>query len=468
MYVIAIDDDPLIPQIIGNILGCSCLHFQDPRKLISSKKKHDPACVFVDVHLIGGMNGLDFVTDLKGKFPNSCIFAMTADKNSDLITQSFSLGIDDFVQKPIDPVNLKARFLRRTREESRDKVIEVEDCKFDLQTRKIFSNEQFSELTEREMKLFRLLINHESVSTSLVSTEIWGDLSVSKNSIQRLVSSCRQKLGDVTEVLEIKFTKDLGYSFSRKTSNWRRVLLYDGNSLSLTVGSAVFSKLDYEVVEVEDAKKIEESINRSYFDYVVLDLSLEIETLNNVLSLIKKCDKTTSSILVGLVSETNRDIKEHAKKYGLEFFLDKPLDLNAVRTILSLSDAKQDNLEHNTGDEARPEDPTLDYEVLNGLLGLPDMEGDRFVDYLYNIFRPSYSEAWKELIGTNDEKRLSLIAHRVKGLCLNMGLIELSEYFAKLQLHPHLFLDDDFKVNLKKTKNRGIKDLEEFLKTSIH
>lgn len=67
-------------------------------------------CVLLDIHL-GGMNGIEVLKNMKKMNPNVKAMIITGNICSDLKTDVHSLGVVDYIQKPIDLSDFKEKIL---------------------------------------------------------------------------------------------------------------------------------------------------------------------------------------------------------------------------------------------------------------------------------------------------------------------------------------------------------------------
>ncbi len=73
-------------------------------------KKNSFDFVLLDIHL-GGMNGVDVLKVLKKLDPEVRAMIITGNISSDLKTDVHSLGVVDYIQKPIDLSDFKEKIL---------------------------------------------------------------------------------------------------------------------------------------------------------------------------------------------------------------------------------------------------------------------------------------------------------------------------------------------------------------------
>lgn len=138
----------------------------------------------------------------------------------------FSLGADDYIVKPFDPLQLRGRIDSKIRSLKNKKhsgeIIERGNLQIDVCSRRVYISEnnkkKILELTPIEYKLLLSFVRHaEQVMTrnSLLSS-VWGDdLHVSDRSIDTHVSKLRKKLSPDADYIQSVYD-GTGYVFSVK------------------------------------------------------------------------------------------------------------------------------------------------------------------------------------------------------------------------------------------------------------
>ncbi|WP_413558361.1 response regulator transcription factor [Bdellovibrio sp. HCB209] len=168
-------------------------------------------------------NGFEFCRDLRAerKFADMPVIFLTGKTEVASKVQGFEVGGDDYVTKPFDPEELKARVrgkLRRSKSAGSSFVIS--GFRVDLSLHKIFAiSEEGGEtplpLTPIEFKLLSHFMKNEGkvFSRQKLLEMFWGDsLYVSKHTVDTHISSLRKKLGAPGSQLRSIFKQ--GYTFT--------------------------------------------------------------------------------------------------------------------------------------------------------------------------------------------------------------------------------------------------------------
>ena len=135
----------------------------------------------------------------------------------------FSLGADDYVSKPFEPAELRARVDAKLRKvmasRERDEILRIYDLRFQIPYQRLQlikgSDEALIDLTPIEFKLLlHLARNEEKVFTreELISA-VWGDnINIVDRTVDVHISNLRKKLS--ASVCTIRPIQKVGYTFS--------------------------------------------------------------------------------------------------------------------------------------------------------------------------------------------------------------------------------------------------------------
>lgn len=114
MRVLIVEDNRtnllVLKGIVGNIPGCSVEAYLDPLEALAATADRSFDLILVD-YLMPMMNGREFIAELR-KSPDYAHVPMvmvTADGHRDTRIDAITAGATDFLNKPVDPVELKAR-----------------------------------------------------------------------------------------------------------------------------------------------------------------------------------------------------------------------------------------------------------------------------------------------------------------------------------------------------------------------
>jgi response regulator RpfG family c-di-GMP phosphodiesterase len=114
MKVVIVDDSPLmvalLQKLISTLPECRAVEFTNATRALEWCAAHDPDLVIVD-YLMPELNGLQFAERFRsfdGK-AHTPLLMLTASSERELRYQALQLGINDFLNKPFDRIELEAR-----------------------------------------------------------------------------------------------------------------------------------------------------------------------------------------------------------------------------------------------------------------------------------------------------------------------------------------------------------------------
>ncbi|HEY4379600.1 MAG TPA: response regulator [Acidobacteriaceae bacterium] len=107
-FVAIIDDNELVRIALEGLMksaGFPPLAFAHAEEFLASNRKHDTACLIVDIHL-PGMSGLELQSKLKAERHRIPIIVITAHGDENARMQALQAGAVKFLTKPFDDETL--------------------------------------------------------------------------------------------------------------------------------------------------------------------------------------------------------------------------------------------------------------------------------------------------------------------------------------------------------------------------
>lgn len=223
--LLVVEDSKEFQLMVKSALGRGmqvevCATLAEARKKISSES-YD--LVLLDIALPDG-TGFDFCSELQGnektmKLPIIFLTGRTATTDKVL---GLTLGADDYVTKPFDPTELKARVESRLRKSTaktqEESTIERGPLRMNLPnytaTMIVEGRETKLDLTPIEYKiLYRLAKNPGHILTrQQLIDNVWGvGAYIEDRSVDKHISSLRKKLGEYSNY--VRTVSGLGYQF---------------------------------------------------------------------------------------------------------------------------------------------------------------------------------------------------------------------------------------------------------------
>lgn len=215
--VLVVDDDPNIRELISiylNAEGYGVIEAENGEEallLIESNKVH---VIVVDV-MMPELDGYEFTKQLK-QYYDIPILMVTAKSESQDKLKGFELGVDDYVVKPFDPLELVARVkvLLRRYQILVEKNIQVGNVTINQNKHEISVGNLYSTLPLKEFELlFKLASNGGRIFTrNDLIEQIWGlDYEGDERTVDVHVKRVREKLRELQATAEILTVRGLGY-----------------------------------------------------------------------------------------------------------------------------------------------------------------------------------------------------------------------------------------------------------------
>ena len=223
--ILVVEDLSLYQKLIQNAIGAK-YDIDCVDSLRSAREKMKDSLydlIVLDVGLPDG-SGFDFCREIQQSSHHAdvpVVFLTARESVSDKIL-GFTLGAEDYVTKPFDPVELLARIdskiSKYTKIKSQSNHFRKGPLRFDLNLQCVFINTDQEEtkigVTPTEYKLFLKLAqnSHKAVSRKELKDLIWTENSdVDERNVDKHISSLRKKLGNYETC--ISSSSGIGYMF---------------------------------------------------------------------------------------------------------------------------------------------------------------------------------------------------------------------------------------------------------------
>ena len=225
MKILVVDDEALLVKGIRFNLqneGYEVLTGSDGMEAVELAKEHEPDLIILDV-MMPRMDGLTACARIR-EFSNVPVILLTAKAEDMDKLLGFEQGADDYLTKPFNILELKARvraLLRRTksREDDQPKLLSIGPITLDLHARNAYRSGVMADLTAKEFDVIELLMRNpnrvysrESLLDSLWTYEYRSDIRTVDVHIRRL----REKLEENPAEPQYILTKwGVGYYFRK-------------------------------------------------------------------------------------------------------------------------------------------------------------------------------------------------------------------------------------------------------------
>jgi DNA-binding response OmpR family regulator len=187
---------------------------------IELAKEHKPDLILLDISL-GEVDGFEVCHLLKGQKETATtpIIFLSSRNDSHSKVMGFDLGADDYIEKPFEAEELKARIRVRIRQNAvrRENVatFEVQGFRIDFLGHRVFLDEKEIPFSALEFKLLSFFVRNPDrvLSRERILNNVWGvDTFVTDRVVDSHIRSIRKKLGSYKDHIESIYGE--GYRFN--------------------------------------------------------------------------------------------------------------------------------------------------------------------------------------------------------------------------------------------------------------
>jgi len=225
-YIIAVDDDPEVLDTLGRVLEREAFDVglaKSGVEALNLLDKRVPDALILDI-IMPGMDGITLCRQVRrdSRFGALPILFLTAKGSTDDIVDGLDAGADDYVVKPFELAELRARvyaLLRRSaREAQSGAVIQLNELKLDSDTYQVYVKGHRIQLTSTEHRLLRYLMENpnRALSPGHLLQAVWeyppntGDPDLVRAHVRNL----RAKIEKNTDRRYIRTIHGVGYMIS--------------------------------------------------------------------------------------------------------------------------------------------------------------------------------------------------------------------------------------------------------------
>lgn len=187
-YILAVDDDREVLETLGRVLERENLEVQlanSGAQALDMLEQRVPDVLILDI-IMPGMDGITICRRLRSdpRFTALPILFLTAKGSTDDIVDGLDAGADDYVVKPFELAELRARVQALLRRGSRSglddgddhaSVLQIHDLRLDSDTYQVNIRDYNVQLTATEHRLLRYLMEHanQALSPSQLLQAVW-------------------------------------------------------------------------------------------------------------------------------------------------------------------------------------------------------------------------------------------------------------------------------------------------------
>ncbi len=185
--ILIIDDDIAICELIKinlELQGYECLYSTDPTKGFALVKQEKPSLVVLDV-MMGKTSGYSVAQKIRQTqdISKTPIIMLTALSELDNKLEGFSAGVDDYMTKPFEIEELKARVLALLNRSGQEipslrvkEILSDGDITLIPESYSVKIIDKTAQLTPIEFEILNILMQHQGamVSSKTLLKEVWG------------------------------------------------------------------------------------------------------------------------------------------------------------------------------------------------------------------------------------------------------------------------------------------------------
>jgi two-component system, OmpR family, response regulator MprA len=219
MRILVVDDDRAVRDALRRVLSLASYEVecaQDGEEATERVAQLVPDAVVLDIGM-PGIDGLEVCRRLRRLGNRVPILMLTARADVADRVAGLDAGADDYLGKPFDNEELKARLralLRRVEPESESEELVFAELRLDRARHGAVVGDEFAELTRTEYQLLELLMrNPRRVLThSQIYDRVWGyDFGAGSNALRVYIGYLRRKLQDAGARELIHTVRGVGY-----------------------------------------------------------------------------------------------------------------------------------------------------------------------------------------------------------------------------------------------------------------
>ena len=216
-HILCVDDDDKIRELLkvflrkNNFSVSTAESVDEAQKLL---KLFIFDIIVLDI-MMPKVSGTDFLNTFRKENINTPVIMLTANNQLDIKTKSYSLGCDDYLSKPFEPMELILRIKKllnpRVNNIKNDKKYYFGDFVYESNTKKLNKNNKIVNLTTNEEYLLEILINNlnKAISREYIGTKL--NIDSNLRSVDVIVARLRKKITTDSETSFLKTVRGKGY-----------------------------------------------------------------------------------------------------------------------------------------------------------------------------------------------------------------------------------------------------------------
>ncbi len=214
--VLIVDDEPALREVYQDVLKSyyDVYVASNGSEGLNLCKKISPDIIVSDFDM-PEMNGINFCRAIRSDklFSQVPFLILSAHTNESLRTESFNLGADDYISKPVSLIELRARIESKLRwsqtsrsahEDKSSDILQCGNLTINHKRAEVFIDQKRIELTSFEIKLVTYLIENQNkkLKRDDILMDVWAAHIVSGRTVDAHICSLRQKLSTFDHKIE--------------------------------------------------------------------------------------------------------------------------------------------------------------------------------------------------------------------------------------------------------------------------
>ncbi|KOS62944.1 response regulator transcription factor [Lysinibacillus agricola] len=204
--ILIVDDEKEIRNLIAIYLkneGYDILEASDGEEGLSLLKKHKVHLIVLDI-MMPNVDGIEMCMKVREIAEMPIIMLSAKSQDMDKIT-GLTLGADDYVTKPFNPLELIARIKSQLRryikmdrlDSMNESEIEIGDLRINTDTHEVIVNNEKVKLTPREFSILELLARNQGIvmSAEQIYEKVWKEEAIqSENTVMVHIRKIRERI----------------------------------------------------------------------------------------------------------------------------------------------------------------------------------------------------------------------------------------------------------------------------------
>ncbi len=223
---------------------------------------------------------------------------------------------------------------------------------------------------------------------------------------------------------------------AKEKTSGLRLLLAEDNSVNQKLARSLLEKMGHHVTLALNGREAVELLEQQQFDLVLMDIQMPVMGGVEATRMIRERERR-AGLRTPIIALTAHAMKGDAEKYlraGMDGYVSKPTNADFLRAEINRLTKGIEQVEKNTmtASEQNSSQSEIDPAEL-----LARVENDReLLRDLLAIFKeelPRHLLAIREAVESNDDARIAVVAHTLKGMLLNVAANRAASAAARLE-----------------------------------